>query len=83
MKTLDQIFHNFPHHIYRQGQHITRLEKEGTYYWGIHNGYNNFADIYLLDGRRYETLTLDDIDGWVNSGIFLDSGYTILNLCEI
>lgn len=80
---LEKIFTNFPHHIYRQGQSIARLSKDGQYYWGLWNGYNNFAEVYHLNGDRHETLSLDDINGWVNQQIFVDNGYTFLNLCEL
>ena len=83
MKTLDEIFNNFPRHRWRQGQHTMRLEKGGKYYWGIWNGYTNFAEVYTLNGNQHETLSLDDPEAWVNERIFLDHGYTLLNLASI
>jgi hypothetical protein len=83
METLDRIFGNFPQHIWREGQHTIRLEKNNEYFWGIWNGYTNFADVYTLNGSRYETLSLDDPEAWVSEKIFLDYGYTLLNLANI
>lgn len=65
---------------YFQEQHLIRLEKDGIHYWGWCNYRTNLAEVYYPDGKIHETLSLSDINGWVNPLIFRDNGY---NLCEI
>jgi hypothetical protein len=74
---------SYPQHLSKHSQSIACLLKDGDIYWGLHNTLTNTSEVYNLDGKYQETLSLRGSNGWVNQQNCIEHDYIFLNLCEV